>query len=291
MQVRTFCRIALCTLGTFLVVWWPFLAAPGPLAVLRRVFPTQRGLFEDYVANFWCVTHPLFRWKHHFPTATLGLLASGSSLTLAFAAASLALRRPSAASLALSMTNSALACFLLGYQVHEKSILLPLQAILLLTARHPLLALTAALIAPFSMFPLLNRDGLGAAYLGCFLVAAGGALGLAACLEQAAPSIDSSVENSTLNFAPPNSFASSCSRAAHWLQSLPTSASVAVGLALFLGCAALHVCSVLLPPPVLLPWLWDALFMAWSFGVVTAIFACTLVLQVAETVAHKFHRA
>ncbi|KDD76692.1 ALG6, ALG8 glycosyltransferase, partial [Helicosporidium sp. ATCC 50920] len=79
----------------------------------------KRGLFEDYVANFWCVTHPLFRWKHHFPTATLGLLASGSSLTLAFAAASLALRRPSAASLALSMTNSALACFLLGYQVAE----------------------------------------------------------------------------------------------------------------------------------------------------------------------------
>ena len=32
-------------------------------AVLVRLVPLQRGLFEDYVANFWCATHTLVKWK------------------------------------------------------------------------------------------------------------------------------------------------------------------------------------------------------------------------------------
>ena len=32
-------------------------------AVLLRLVPLQRGLFEDYVANFWCASHTLVKWK------------------------------------------------------------------------------------------------------------------------------------------------------------------------------------------------------------------------------------
>ena len=46
--------LGLAVVASFIAAWWPFLAsAEDALAVLRRVFPTQRGLFEDYVANFW----------------------------------------------------------------------------------------------------------------------------------------------------------------------------------------------------------------------------------------------
>ena len=35
----------------------------GVWAVLHRLVPLQRGLFEDYVANMWCATHTLVKWK------------------------------------------------------------------------------------------------------------------------------------------------------------------------------------------------------------------------------------
>ncbi len=31
--------------------------------VVGRIFPLRRGLFEDYVANFWCVSSVAIKWK------------------------------------------------------------------------------------------------------------------------------------------------------------------------------------------------------------------------------------
>lgn len=33
------------------------------LQVLRRIFPLRRGLYEDYVANFWCTSSAVLKWK------------------------------------------------------------------------------------------------------------------------------------------------------------------------------------------------------------------------------------
>ena len=33
------------------------------MQVLQRLAPLKRGLYEDYVANFWCSTHFLLNWK------------------------------------------------------------------------------------------------------------------------------------------------------------------------------------------------------------------------------------
>ena len=64
MQVGAVARLGLAVAATFTVVWAPFLGAPGgALAVLQRLVPLRRGLFEDYVANFWCATSPLVKWK------------------------------------------------------------------------------------------------------------------------------------------------------------------------------------------------------------------------------------
>lgn len=63
-QVLGVAKLGLVVVATFAVCWAPFLATPGGgLQVLHRLVPVKRGLYEDYVANFWCVTSPLFKWR------------------------------------------------------------------------------------------------------------------------------------------------------------------------------------------------------------------------------------
>jgi alpha-1,3-glucosyltransferase len=49
------------------------------VAVLGRLAPFQRGIYEDYVANFWCATAPAARWKTRFDIPTLARMALGAT--------------------------------------------------------------------------------------------------------------------------------------------------------------------------------------------------------------------
>jgi alpha-1,3-glucosyltransferase len=59
--------------------------------------------------------------------------------------------------------NSSLSFFLFSFQVHEKSILLATLPVSLLTAHHPYFSVWFNLVATFSMYPLLVKDGLAVA--------------------------------------------------------------------------------------------------------------------------------
>ena len=63
-----------------------------------------------------------------------------------------------------AMINSSLAFFLFSFQVHEKSILLPLLPVSLLVLEEPVATTMFVNVAMFSMFPLLKREGLTLAY-------------------------------------------------------------------------------------------------------------------------------
>lgn len=63
-----------------------------------------------------------------------------------------------------AMINSSLAFFLFSFQVHEKSILLPLLPVSLLVLEEPVATTMFMNVAMFSMFPLLKREGLVLAY-------------------------------------------------------------------------------------------------------------------------------
>ena len=99
------------------------------------------------------------------------LVRACMGLTLASAAPALLqqLRRPSQKGLLFCMASSAFSFFLFAYQVHEKSILLPLLPLTLLAPDLPLLAAWMPAMAAFSMFPLLKKDCLVVAYLGALL--------------------------------------------------------------------------------------------------------------------------
>jgi alpha-1,3-glucosyltransferase len=68
-----FIKIGATTATTFLLAFAPFLR-PFPqtlLILLERIFPLQRGIFEDKVANFWCASNVVLKWKNWFAAGSM----------------------------------------------------------------------------------------------------------------------------------------------------------------------------------------------------------------------------
>ena len=160
-------RLGASVLTTFAVCWLPFVGSMGDVAaVARRVFPVERHLYEDKVANLWCtlaLLHPL-KLKTSLPIPMLVRLAICTTLVGVLPPCALLLARPSRSRFLLCALACALAFFLCSYQVHEKHILLPLLPAALLAHRQPALFGWLAAAATFSLYPLLKRDGLALPY-------------------------------------------------------------------------------------------------------------------------------
>ena len=237
-----FIALALTGCSTLLLLFAPFLQPPFPETIIQsiaRVFPFARGIFEDKVANFWCTSNVLVKWRERewarsrLPAMALcatlvGILPStlhvlgiswfsrsgrdrdnqpGSSLQILRSPESFArplntsgVPSPAIILLPYALFNSSLAFYMFSFQVHEKSILLPLLPLtLLISARENISALdsgawewgvlfnnvatfrcahspdsfsrTLAITTPHtadSMWPLLQRDGQQLQYI--FLV-------------------------------------------------------------------------------------------------------------------------
>ena len=73
-------KIGLVVIATFGLIWWPFF--PQIEQVLTRIFPLNRGLFEDKVANFWCALNVLFKIKTLYTSDFLALTSAVTTLTL-----------------------------------------------------------------------------------------------------------------------------------------------------------------------------------------------------------------
>eukprot|EP01063_Lacrimia_lanifica_P011946 TRINITY_DN18609_c0_g1_i1.p1 TRINITY_DN18609_c0_g1~~TRINITY_DN18609_c0_g1_i1.p1 ORF type:complete len:499 (+),score=126.13 TRINITY_DN18609_c0_g1_i1:43-1539(+) len=162
---------------------YPFFDAggvDGVLQVAHRVFPVGRGLFEDKVANFWCTSSLVWKAKEKFdpPTllrmttcATLAALLPGCAVTLVRKCYS---NGPFVASLCIAASSF----FMFSFHVHEKSVLFPIVMVTLLPAAvPPALApharhasLVANLVALFSMYPLVVKDGTQVLYASLFLL-------------------------------------------------------------------------------------------------------------------------
>ena len=60
---------------SFIVIWAPFLRnVELATQVLKRIFPVDRGIYEDKVASFWYCFSVVFKFKEHFTQDTLALL-------------------------------------------------------------------------------------------------------------------------------------------------------------------------------------------------------------------------
>ncbi|KAA1469849.1 glucosyltransferase [Dentipellis sp. KUC8613] len=196
---RLFVRLAVVTIASFLLLFLPFLPPLAPFSAIldpvTRIFPFNRGIFEDKVANFWCASNVVVKWK--FWASRAALVRLSTLLTaLGFLPAAIApirawvsLKGDSATEktkkdeapktvppalqpvLLHALLTSSMSFFLFSFQVHEKTILLPLMPLTLLmsgASQDSTLFKIGALtnnVGVFSMWPLLRRDGLAVQYI------------------------------------------------------------------------------------------------------------------------------
>ena len=151
---RLFVQLGLVTSASFILLFLPWLPPFAPLSAIldpiTRIFPFSRGLFEDKVANFWCASNVIFKWRTWFSRDTLvkfssiltamgfapsviGLLYNGFKFsTVASSPQDKASPSPLLPLLPYALLGSAMSFFLFSFQVHEKTILVPLLPLTLL---------------------------------------------------------------------------------------------------------------------------------------------------------------
>ena len=171
--------LSLTVLVTFGIIWAPFLHnMDSALAVLQRLFPFDRGLYEDKVANIWCTSNVFIKWKQLFSAKSMAIICLASTVVACIPCGVHLFLRTSFKAFLYSLVNMSLAFFLFSYHVHEKSILLVAMPALLLFQENPLMTVWFLHISHFSMLPLYVKDDLVEAYvstsvmflMGCFLI-------------------------------------------------------------------------------------------------------------------------
>ncbi|XP_070795597.1 dolichyl pyrophosphate Man9GlcNAc2 alpha-1,3-glucosyltransferase isoform X2 [Pituophis catenifer annectens] len=150
---------------SFVICWLPFCTDIGQiLQVLRRLFPVDRGLFEDKVANIWCTVSILFKIKTILTRETqLKLSFALTFLTVLPSCIKLTLQ-PSLRGFKYGLVCCSLSFFLFSFQVHEKSVLLVSVPVCLIIHEIPFISTWFLLVSTFSMLPLLLKDGLLLSY-------------------------------------------------------------------------------------------------------------------------------
>ena len=154
-----------------MVVFGPFLYPLSELQqVLHRIFPFARGIFEDKVANFWvrsisssttsspsflghtlaqslsifrkllqCASNTVLKWKTLLPATALPPLALAltflsllpSAIHFLYLSHTLPKGTNFSKLLPVLVWESAMSFFLFSFQVHEKSVLVPLLGVLM----------------------------------------------------------------------------------------------------------------------------------------------------------------
>lgn len=163
-----------------LVILIPFINNPkNLLQILYRVFPFNRGLFEDKVANFWCTTNIIIKYKQIIDSqqlSRLSLIATVLSILPINLVLFYKLRysKNLVPGLIYGFIGNSMAFYLFSFQVHEKSILIPLIPSTLVMLIDPKLIDIVQWInnvGTFSLYPLLKKDGLILQYFVCsFLI-------------------------------------------------------------------------------------------------------------------------
>lgn len=149
-------------------IYWPVVQQLDQM--IHRILPFERGLFEDKVANFWCALNVVVKLRK-YPAELLRRVSLVLTLATSLPPSLILLFKPKKEVLPLAFATASWAFFLFSFQVHEKSVLIPLMPMTLLLAGSNGLGRDtrqwvglANILGSFTMFPLLQRVDLRVPY-------------------------------------------------------------------------------------------------------------------------------
>jgi alpha-1,3-glucosyltransferase len=66
-SVILFVKLGVTVIITFVIIFFPFLDSIEHISqAIIRIFPLQRGLYEDKVANIWCAINIIIKLREMF---------------------------------------------------------------------------------------------------------------------------------------------------------------------------------------------------------------------------------
>lgn len=169
-KVRKLLQIGLVTLATFAVLWLPWLSYEYLVGLLRRLFPFNRGVFEDKVANIWCSLNIVYKFKENVTNSQMALICLSATVLAILPLNLHSFVKGQKSTFLFNLFNTALAFFLFSFQVHEKSILLAAIPALCLFPLMPFYAIVFSKISVLSMLPLIIKDNICVSYY-CMVIA------------------------------------------------------------------------------------------------------------------------
>jgi len=177
-NISRFIGIAIATVLAFVSVFGPLYLFGGRITNVRqcisRIFPFARGIFEDKVANFWCVGNLFIKFKTLYTQEQLQLYSLVLTVAGFLPAFLMSLLYPKKHLLPYSLTTCAMSFFLFSFQVHEKTILVPLLPVTLLYTSNDRNVLSFVCwinnVSLFTLWPLLKKDHLSLQYSTCFIM-------------------------------------------------------------------------------------------------------------------------
>ncbi|KAL1241632.1 3-glucosyltransferase,Dolichyl pyrophosphate Man9GlcNAc2 alpha-1 [Trichinella pseudospiralis] len=160
-----FFSLAFVVCFTFGLTWYPFITDIEQFgAVISRIFPFNRGLYEDKVANIWCSLSVFIKWKEIVSIQNMVCICAACTLICILPGCITLLTNPTVENFNRCSLMSSLSFFLFSYHVHEKSILIPAVSALLTLKSPTLTIFTFLLTSAISLFPLCVKDGLTVAF-------------------------------------------------------------------------------------------------------------------------------
>lgn len=110
--------LAVIVVASIALLWYPYLTSfESATAVLARVFPLKRGLFEDYVANFWCVSSMAIKWKRLLQPDMLAKMCSMVTFVAFLPSLVTAAGNPTTENFLLCLFNTSMAFYMFSFQV------------------------------------------------------------------------------------------------------------------------------------------------------------------------------
>ncbi|XP_047518533.1 dolichyl pyrophosphate Man9GlcNAc2 alpha-1,3-glucosyltransferase [Pieris napi] len=166
-----FIQLAIAVVFCFILVWCPFITSwNNMLPVIQRLFPFNRGVFEDKVSNFWCTVNVFIKLKNVYSNEEMVKMCFLSTLMASLPSCLDLFFRINRKKFVLSLINVSLAFFLFSFQVHEKTILLAAIPVLVYFPDDPFMCFWFGLVSTFSMLPLLVKDQLLIPFIATALV-------------------------------------------------------------------------------------------------------------------------